>query len=86
MAATLIPLLFWEMFPMMAPHWLDDVFQNPDEATSALAASDRFKEAVAKAQAAFREGEEFQKKNPKVVGPSPAQKARVAFLEALNAN
>ena len=37
---------------MMAPHWLDDVFQVPDKAGTALPATDRFKEAVAKAQAA----------------------------------
>lgn len=71
---------------MMAPHWLDDVFQAPDNATTALTASDRFKEAVAKAQAAFYVGQEFQKKNPKAVGGSPAQQARIAFLEAMNAN
>ena len=34
---------------MMAPHWLDDVFQTPENATTALAKNDRFKEAVAKA-------------------------------------
>lgn len=71
---------------MMAPHWLDDVFQAPEEAATALTATDRFKEAVAKAQAAFYEAQEFQKKNPKVMSGSPAQQARVAFLGALNAN
>ena len=71
---------------MMAPHWLDDVFQAPDKAATELAARDRFKEAVAKAQAAYYEAEEFHKKNPKVVGSTPAQQARVAFLEAMNAN
>jgi hypothetical protein len=70
---------------MMAPHWLDDVFHRPENATASLNASDRFKEAIAKAQAAFYEAEEFRKKNPKVVGSSPAQQARVAFLEAVNA-
>ena len=71
---------------MMAPHWLDDVFQSPDTATTTLLASDRFKEAVAKGQAAFYEGQEFHKKNPKVMGGSPAQQARVAFLEAMTTN
>jgi hypothetical protein len=71
---------------MMAPHWLDDVFQAPDKAATALVATDRFKAAVAKAQAAYHEAEEFHKKNPKVVGGSPAQQARVAFLEAMNAS
>lgn len=71
---------------MMAPHWLDEVFKAPDHADSALTASNRFKEAVAKAKAAFHEAEEFYKKNPKAVGGSPAQQARVAFLEAMNSN
>ena len=71
---------------MMPPHWLDDVFQAPDKAAAALVATDRYKEAIAKAQAAFYEAQEFATKNPKVVGASPAQKARVAFLESLNAN
>lgn len=71
---------------MMAPHWLDDVFDVPENAATALTATDRFKEAVAKAQAAFYEAQEFQKKNPKVAGGSPAQQARVAFLIAINAN
>ncbi len=71
---------------MMPPHWLDDVFKSPDKAVATLTASVRFQEAVKKAQAAYDEGQEFHKKNPSVVGSSPAQKARVAFLEALNEN
>lgn len=70
---------------MMAPHWLDDVFKAPDHAVSALTASSHFKDAVAKAKAAFHEAEEFHKKNPKAVGGSPAQQARVVFLEAISA-
>lgn len=69
---------------MMAPHWLDDVFKAPEHAVSALTANNRFKEAVSKAKAAFQEAEEFFKQNPKAVGGSPAQQARVAFLEAMN--
>jgi hypothetical protein len=71
---------------MMAPHWLDEVFKAPDHAVSALTASSRFKGAVAKAKAAFNEAEEFFKKNPNAVGGSPAQQARVAFLEAMNSD
>lgn len=71
---------------MMAPHWLDQVFESPDSAAKTITEVDRFKEAIAKAQAAFYEGQEFRKKNPKVMGGSPAQQARVAFLEALSAN
>lgn len=69
---------------MLPPHWLDGVFSSPSHAESKLIASDHFKKAIAKAQAAYKEGEEFQAKNPQAVGSSPAQKARVAFLEAIN--
>lgn len=69
---------------MMAPHWLDEVFKAPDHIVPALTANDRFKQAVAKAKAASQEAEEFFKQNPKAVGGSPAQQARVAFLEAMN--
>lgn len=44
---------------MMAPHWLDDVFENPQNAPAALTANSRFKEAIAKAQAAYYEAEAF---------------------------
>ncbi len=71
---------------MMAPHWLDDVFESPDKAVETLLASGRFKAAVAKAHAAFLETEDLLKKNPEVVGTSPAQQARDAFLKALNAD
>jgi hypothetical protein len=75
-----------EILLMMAPHWLDDVFESPDTAVQTLLASGRFKAAVAKAQAAFHEAQDFLKKNPGVVGGSPAQQARVAFLEAVEAD
>jgi len=71
---------------MMPPHWLDDVFETPEKAVAALTESVRFKDAVEKAQAAYKEGQEFHKNNPSAVGSSPAQKARGAFLEALNEN
>lgn len=71
---------------MMAPHWLDDVFENPQNAPAALTLNSRFKEAIAKAQAAYYEAEAFHKKNPRAVGGSPAQSARTAFLEAVNAD
>lgn len=50
-----------------------------------LNASDRFNEAIVETQAAFYEAKEFRKKNPKTMGISPAQQARVDFLEAVNA-
>lgn len=71
---------------MLPPHWLDDVFQYPDQAISKLTASGRFKEAIARAQAAYYEREAFQKQNPQVVGGSPAQEARIAFLAAISLN
>ncbi len=69
---------------MLSPHWLDEVFVTPADVVTALTGASRFKEAVAKAQAAFYEAEDFLKKNPNVVGSSPAQQARVAFLEAFD--
>lgn len=71
---------------MMAPHWLDDVFESPKTAVETLLDSARFKAAIAKAQAAFYEAQDFLKKNPGVMGSSPAQQAREAFLEAMKAD
>ncbi|MBS0207199.1 MAG: hypothetical protein JSS49_30350 [Planctomycetes bacterium] len=68
---------------MMAPHWLDEVFEDPDKASSALVANARFKEAIAKAQAAYYEAQEVIRKNPGICGASPAQQARTAFLDSL---
>lgn len=69
---------------MLPPHWLDDVFKNPKNAVSSLTASARFKSAICRAQEKFEEAEKFLKENPQVVGASPAQQARVEFLNAIN--
>lgn len=79
------PFLFLKGFlNMLPPHWLDEVFKNPKNAVSALTSSERFKSAIRRAQEKFDEAEKFLKENPKVVGPSAAQQARVEFLDAIN--
>lgn len=70
---------------MMAPHWLDTVFEEPKSAAKALTSSRRFVEAIEKAQLAFRNAEEELAKEPKRRGSDPAQQARLAFLDAINA-
>ena len=65
------------------PHWLDNFFQD-HESFDNLVNSDKFKAAFIKAKAAFVEHERFMKENPDVYGASPAQKARLAFLDELN--
>lgn len=71
---------------MMAPHWLDEVFELPIEAKKQLVAHDRFKEAIEKAQKAFDASAEELRRNPQNRGAVPAQQARVAFLDAMNAS
>ncbi len=69
---------------MLPPHWLDDVFTSIDRCEDKLVGSSQFNSAIAQAKSAYQEAVVFQKANPKVVGASPAQKARQAFLEAIN--
>jgi hypothetical protein len=71
---------------MLPPHWLDKVFSEIDHCEDQLTGSSQFKTAISKAKTAYREAVEFQKANPNVVGASPAQKARQAFLEVINGN
>jgi len=71
---------------MLPPHWLDDVFGSIDRCEDQLIGSSQFKSAMAQAKSAYHDAVEFQKANPKVVGASPAQKARQAFLEVINGN
>jgi hypothetical protein len=69
---------------MLPPHWLDDVFADPGKAASALAEHKVFQAALAKAQQAFTEQQtRLAQASPGFLGPSPAQAARVAFIEAL---
>jgi len=68
----------------MSPHWLDEVFENgADGAESRITSSPQWKDALSKAQTAFDETKKMLDENPRVVGASPAQAARQAFIEAL---
>ncbi len=77
---------------MMAPHWLDDLFEagNGDYNTSyfSVVQNPRFCSAVQKAAEAFTESKKFQDdvraSGRKIESGSPAQYARVAFLHELN--
>ena len=66
---------------MIAPHWLDDIFasESPEQA---LVKHRKFKAAIAAAHAAKLSAENFSEENPGVVGMSPEQHARRAFLDA----
>ncbi|VTR90828.1 unnamed protein product [Gemmata massiliana] len=70
----------------LPPHSLDGVFvkvKTEKEITDTLINDATYKKAVAAALKAKKEKEEELKKNPKIVGPSPAAAARVAFLKVL---
>jgi len=69
---------------MQPPHWIDEIFENPQAVTAAITHHERFLGAIAAGQAAFYETEEFLKKNPKVIGSSPPQAARNAFLDSFS--
>lgn len=69
---------------MLQPHWLDDLFAEPEKFPEMLVNSDGFKKAVEKAAKAFEESKENTKMMPGVSKPSAEQAARVAFLETLN--
>ena len=71
---------------MLPPHWLDSFFENIVDCERKISESSHFKQAISKAKSAHKEAVDFQKKNPGMVGPSPAQKARQAFLEIMDAN
>lgn len=69
----------------MAPHWLDKLLEKgTDGFASKFTSSSEFKRAIAKAQAAFADGEHTKKKHPDATGNDPAQAARVAFLAVIN--
>lgn len=68
----------------LPPHKLDDVFENIDTAETAFMADDDVKEAFAKAKAEYYETKSTQDANPGIVGSSPSQAARAAFLQTLN--
>lgn len=74
-------------FSALAPHWLDGAFTSghasPAGVAGNLARMPKFEEAVAAALAAYRDREAEFKKTPNLMSGSPAQAARLAFLEAL---
>jgi multidrug efflux pump subunit AcrA (membrane-fusion protein) len=72
----------------LPPHPLDAVFKDADTekaVTEALLKSEIYKTAVKEALKAKKKVEEEHKKNPKLVGPTPDQAARVRFWEVLKA-
>lgn len=69
---------------MMAPHWLDEVFDDAAKASAKFSASPKLTAAFALAVERFMETSEFLKNNPCVIGASPQQAARQAFLEHLD--
>ncbi len=68
----------------LAPHKLDDVFAQINKAETAFLADADVKEAFAKAKAEYLETKNTIDANPGIMGASPAQAARVAFLQTLN--
>lgn len=73
---------------MLPHHWIDDIFSSLEfseiENSINLVNSEKFRDAISKARVAFQEVKEEQERNPEVIGCSPAQAARIAFLNVLN--
>lgn len=70
----------------LPPHPLDKVFEKAateKQINEGLLNDDLFKKAVKEALKAKKEQEQRYKDNPTLVGASPAQAARVKFLEML---
>lgn len=67
---------------MLAPHWLDRLFQHEVNFEEFIR-DDKFTSAFDKARLAYIEHEKFMQENPDIYGASPAQKARLVFLEEL---
>lgn len=70
----------------LPPHPLDNAFERCNserDLTNALLNNQLYQRAVAEALKAKRAQEAMFKANPRYVGPSPAQAARVTFLEVL---
>jgi outer membrane protein TolC len=71
----------------LPPHPLDSAFENAKTARAideGLLNNPLFKKAVAEALKAKQEQEAKFKENPKLRDASPAQRARLKFLEVLN--
>jgi hypothetical protein len=72
-------------FTHMPTHWLDEVFESPKSPRDTLLDHERFTQALESALSAHRDATREQKNKPADwAGPSPAQQARLAFLEELN--
>lgn len=67
----------------LPPHWLDKVFETPEIAAEKLLRGQRVWKAFDEAKAAYERQKEALEENPKLIGASPAQAARQAFLESL---
>lgn len=63
----------------LAPHPLDAAFETDDPA-KAICDGDLFKQAISEANSAKRQAENNKAKT----GPTPAQAARVRFIEVIN--
>lgn len=68
----------------MAPHWLDEVFDDARRTETDFFRHSRAKAAFAAAIHAYRQAEESRKKFPTATGNDPSQAARVAFLDEIN--
>jgi hypothetical protein len=73
---------------VLMPIWLDEVFAKGKGDANAIAAAfnadPRVKKAFADAAAAYAEHDAFAKANPRVVGLSSTQAARVKFLDEID--
>lgn len=72
---------------MMAPHWLDEVFENvrdPDELLQTLINSPEMQEIAKKVVKVGEEQRKVLERNPNICGGDPAQSMRAEFLNRLN--
>lgn len=67
----------------LPPHWLDDVFERPETAVQKLLRGERLWRALEEAKDAYERQKQAFEQQPKLIGASPAQAARQAFLESL---
>lgn len=68
----------------LPPHWLDDIFRNPQTAERNFASHPKVKHAFAAAAAAYHETQKTLNDNPGMCGGGPDQMARAAFLEIID--
>ena len=68
----------------LPPHWLDNVFTNPKDFVKNFLGSKQLWDAFTAAEKAYQSQKEALDKQPNLIGPTPNQAARQAFLDALN--